>query len=275
MGLACQNYMSSNDDQLPYGYAGRPSAPPQRSFQKRGVFSEMLPYMEEQATFDLIQFEYGVNGIPNAPFADPVANSVVAAFICPSWNDPLVASGAPAGFEYQNGALATYAGVGGSANSPDAKLIPRGTGTYPVNGAFTLKQAGGAATILPKRRKGAEITDGQSQSFLIGEFIHRDCPIGLPCDLAPGNVRPWYLAGFQQNAVAVPQVYCVKELEFTPNTVGKTRAIDGWNRLPLGSYHPGVTQFANIDGSVRIVSDDISVVAYRAAATVDGGEVER
>ncbi len=187
MGLACQNYMSTYKDRLPYGYAGRPPSPPQRRFQKQGVFTELLQFMEEQAIYDAIQFDYGTNGVTSNPFADPVADKVVGAFVCPSWADPSVYSGAPSGFEYQNGALATYAGCGGAANSPDVTLIG---GQYPDNGAFVLEQktqASGAPLITGKKRKASEITDGQSKSLLVGEFVHRDCPIGQPWRNSPAT----------------------------------------------------------------------------------------
>ncbi|MEQ8847726.1 DUF1559 domain-containing protein [Botrimarina sp.] len=273
MGLACQNYVSTNDAQFPFGYAGPMERPPVRNYQKRGVFTELLAFMEEQQTYDLIQFDYGTDGVPNNPFADPARNQVVTAFICPSWPDPAVYAAAPAGFEYENGALVTYAGVGGAANSTDVNLIG---GQYPDNGGFTLEQKNTSPrpTITGERRALREITDGLSQTALIGEFVHRDCPIAQPCDEFPGNVRPWYLAAFQQRPDSVPFIYSVKELEFTPNTQGLTRVIDGWNKMPMGSYHPGLTQFVYADGSVHVINDDIELQAYQALGTVNGGEVE-
>jgi prepilin-type N-terminal cleavage/methylation domain-containing protein len=271
MGLACQNYM----------YAGRLPTPPSRSFQKRGVFTELLQFMEEQTTYDQIQFDYGTGGIPNAPFSDPVANTVITGFICPSWPEPTVFSDAQPGFEYQNGALTTYIGCGGAANSPDVELIPISNPTYPTNGAFTLeeKDTSPRITITGRRRPAREITDGQSQTVLVGEFVHHNCDTRSPCPGFPsdsflGNVRPWYLAGFQSRADGVPFIYSVKEFEVTPNTLGQDTNLPGWNKLPAGSYHPGVTQFVFVDGSSHTISDDIELVVYQALATVNGGEVE-
>jgi prepilin-type N-terminal cleavage/methylation domain-containing protein len=270
MGLATQNYMSTYKDKLPYGYAGRPPMPPNRSFQKRGVFTELLKFMEEGAAYDQLQVDYGNGGVPNNPFGDPAANIVIAGYICPSWIDPAIKSGAPAGFEYQNGALVTYSGNGGAKSTPNVALI---AGDYPDNGPFTLEEiVGPPRRIRGKQRKGAEITDGQSKTILIGEYVHRDCNIGQPCDEAPGNVRPWYLAGFQAREDTVPSVYCYKELEYTPNTQ-VTRSIAGWNRLPMGSYHPGVTQFVFVDGSVRTIADDVEQKVYQGMATVNGEEI--
>ncbi len=279
MGLACQNFMSTYSDKLPYGYARRLDSPPSRSFQKRGVFTGLLEFMEEQATFDQIQFDYGENGVPNNPFGDPSKFSVVSGFVCPSWSFPSIFDEAPSGFEYQNGALVTYAGNGGAANSPDVNLVG---GQYPDNGAFTLEEIPTTprVTIKGRQRRGNEITDGQSKSALVAEYIHHNCDsvVRGTCTKFPsegwiGNVRPWYLAGFQSRADGVPFIYSVKEFEVTPNTRGQDTQIPGWNKLPMGSYHPGVTQIGYIDGSVHTISDDIELRLYQALATVNGGEV--
>ena len=41
----------------------------------------------------------------------------------------------------------------------------------------------------------------------------------------------------------------------------------------MGSFHPGLTQFAYIDGSVHTVSDSIAVDVYKAIATSAYNEV--
>ncbi len=40
-----------------------------------------------------------------------------------------------------------------------------------------------------------------------------------------------------------------------------------------GSYHTGGAQFCLADGSVRFISENISMTTYRRLATRDGGEV--
>lgn len=267
MGLGCQNFMSSNKDQLPFGYAGR-LPPPTRSFQKLGVFTSILPYIEEQATYDQIVFDYS-----GSPFTDPAANAVVESYICPSWPDAKIQPTSPPGFEYQIGALITYSGSGGAANSPDTCLVG---GEYPNNGAFVLQDdppCTAGSKVTGKQRRGSQITDGQSNSFLIGEYVSRDCQIGGACDPPPGNVRPWYLAGFQARDTVVPSVYSYKEMEFTPNSRANRSAGVPFNQLPMGSYHPNITQFVYVDGSVHSISDDIEQAVYQGLATVNGSEI--
>ena len=258
MGLAAPNPVAPDAGLRPPGYLREKG-----SFHKRGLFSELLPFIEEQAVYDSIEF---AKNDPADAFLDPARDAVVQAYACPSWPDPVVTSeGTPS----QLGAVVTYAGNGGAVTSDDPNLLV--AMEYPNNGAFTLTDEG--SKVLGRQRNEREVTDGSSKSFLIGEFVHRDCPLAASCAQAPGNVRPWYLSGFQSGAGQIPLVYSFKELEFTPNSAGLTRSLQGWNRMPMSSYHPGVTHFANIDGSVLVVADDIDADAYHARATVNGGEV--
>jgi hypothetical protein len=40
----------------------------------------------------------------------------------------------------------------------------------------------------------------------------------------------------------------------------------------MGSYHPNLTLFVMVDGSVRPVSDTIELLVYQKFATVNGSE---
>ena len=274
MGLGSQNYMSSNSDKLPMGYAGK--LKDGVNFNKRGVFSELLPYMEQQQVYDQIDFEYENF---NIPWDDPIKDAVVNIFICPSWPDDRLVVTSDPGFDYERGAIVTYTGNGGAVTNnvdpDDTSQVIRGT--YPVNGAFFVVEVEGPTRngkIIGRRREGREITDGQSNTFLIGEFVHRNCSSFANCDPGPGNVRPWYLAGFQTAETSLPSIYHVKQLENQPNA-RVSRSHPDWvpfNQLPLGSFHPGITQFAFIDGSVHTVNDDIEFDIYQSLATVAGNE---
>lgn len=274
MGLAAQNFMSNNDDQLPMGYAGKLRQGV--NFNKLGVFTELLAFMEQQQAYDIIDFDYA-----NAPLPwdDPARDAVVTAYICPSWPDEKVITSSRPGFDYELGAIVTYAGNGGAVTANTDLNDPRQVirQTYPVNGAFFVAEnpANGNGVISGERRSGREITDGQSNTLLIGEFVHRDCRSFADCDPAPGTVRPWYLAGFQSNERGVPSIYHVKQLENQPNarvTRGDPDFVP-FNQVPLGSFHPGTTQFVFIDGSVHTISDGIDFILYQSLATVAGGEV--
>jgi prepilin-type N-terminal cleavage/methylation domain-containing protein len=268
MGLAVQNYISAHK-KLPLGY-GRvleDVTVSGRNFVKLGLFTEILPYMEERAAYDAIDFKYYESGTPY--YNDPARDRVISSYVCPNWPDAPVNFQAQPNYEYQLGAVVTYNGVGGAVRNRDEELIPSGFGPVPDNGAFVLQQElvnNRFPKAIGRNRKVREIVDGMSKSFLIGEFVHRNCELGAFTEEAPGNVRPWYLSGFGDAP------YSFKVLENPPN-VCVTRNDIHFNYLPMGSFHPGLTQFVFIDGSVHSISDDVDLEIYKDFATVNGREV--
>jgi prepilin-type N-terminal cleavage/methylation domain-containing protein len=283
MGLAAQNY-ASNYKTLPAGYA-RTIDHVKKGIGpvKVGVFSSLLPYMEEKSTYDIVEFDYylATSAHPvHSYLVDPARDLIIAAFICPDWPDARVTTDVPPGYEYELGAVCTYAGIAGSPVTDPVTgtlgkfVTPTSGSTYgPIpkdgDGAFTMSlDALGATTqLVGTARKLSQITDGQSNSLMIGEFVHRNCQFGQFTEGTPGNVRPWYLAG---NADAP---YAFKIVEYTPNAcVARDQNNVTFNSLPMGSFHPGVTQFVYVDGSVHIISDSIDVSVYKSLATVRWGE---
>lgn len=269
MGLAVQNYISTNN-KLPMAY-GRTlgHVDDNVNFIKEGLFTAILPFMEEQQTYDLVDFDYYENG--RGPFDGPERDLVIDAFICPEWPDSRVTGSVQPGLEYQLGAVNTYTGVGGAVRNQGEELISSAFGPVPDNGAFLIegiKGSGrfGTTTVVGKFRTLGQIEDGQSNSFLIGEFVHRNCEFGNFTEEPPGNVRPWYLAGFGDAP------YSFKVLENPPNVCVNRNDIN-FNYLPLGSFHSGITQFVFIDGSVHSIPDNIDLEVYKDVATVNGGEV--
>jgi prepilin-type N-terminal cleavage/methylation domain-containing protein len=281
IGLATQNYIASKGT-LPCGYAR--TADHVRSgvrFVKNGLLADLLQFIEGEATYRRVDFDYykkpGVT-----VYQDPTRDVVVEAYLCPAWPDQRVITSAPTGYEYQMGAIATYTGVAG-AFVEGGMTFDTSFGKLPDNGAFVMMQTtgsgsggpfgGGPTKVLTGyARKLNEIVDGTSNTFLIGEFVHRDCCFAQFKEDPPGNTRPWYLAGFEDGP------YAMKVLEYAPNVCvvrDPSRCITtaiNFNHLPMGSFHAGLTQFVNIDGSVRSIPDDIDLVVYKALATVNGEE---
>ena len=119
-----------------------------------------------------------------------------------------------------------------------------------------------------KRRRLGEVTDGTSNSLAIGEFVHRDVIDGAYVE-PPGNVRAWMMGSNGGYAS-----YVMKVAEFPPN-LQVDRINDGvrFNYLPMGSFHPGITLFLYLDGSVSPLVDGIDLEVYQALATINGGEL--
>jgi prepilin-type N-terminal cleavage/methylation domain-containing protein len=277
IGIGCLMHESARKT-LPPGFV-RSKAAGTGAFQKRGLFSLILPYFEEKQIYDQIVFDYS-----GSPLTDPARNQVVSSYICPTYPHPKITTTSVGAADYENGAMVTYGGCGGAYMNPSESAPPCLIGSYPDNGAFYLSGPGTLAGTAPcggapgspitgVGRQLKQVKDGTSKTFMVGEYCHRDYLVsrgGL--QPPPGNMRPWYLAGNQTSETTVPQIYHVKEFELTPNSFQTYTNAGGLNKLPMGSYHQGLTMFSMVDGSVRSVSDNIERLVYQKFATVNGSE---
>ncbi|NOY40456.1 MAG: DUF1559 domain-containing protein [Planctomycetes bacterium] len=244
LGLALQNYESAHKLFPPGSIGGG----------QHGLFSLILPYLEEGAI-------YGQIDLKGVTFDDPQRYTVISTYICPSY--PFESATLPGSlpFPWLEGAYTTYQGVGGALNGTEQSSLASGAGDLPDNGMFRWARP----------RRPSDITDGLSNTLAIGEFVHRDCPSN-GCEEPPGNVRPWILGGTGE-ADSHPGSYASKVAEHPPNSNVLRADGVGFNHLPMGSYHNGLTQFVLADGSVRPINDDIQFDVYQALATINGEEV--
>lgn len=253
MGLAIQNHVSLNQGQLPPGCPGN---------SLQGLYSYLLPFLEEEAIYQQLDLD-GKRHHSASERQNPLRYRLISTYVCPAYYADYVVRDRTLE-QYKQGALTTYQGVGGAIvdrdyyNSSTSRDVTRSTyGKMPHNGTFGWGF----------RRKIHEITDGQSKTFAMGEFVHRDFKRGSFVR-PPGNVRSWIL-GANSNFGS----YSFKVAELRPNTV-IDRIADGvpFNHLPMGSKHVGMTLFLLVEGSVFSVGDDIALDVYQSMATVDSGE---
>ena len=248
MGLAIQNHASTHSGELPPGNPGR---------SLQGLFSYMLPFLEEENAFAQLDLDDENAHHVASEEINPIRFLPVEAYYCPSFDSPQVFRSAGAG-AYQLGAVTTYQGVGGVLNDQVGIRTQSVYGALPDNGGFGWEF----------RRRLSEVTDGTSHSLAIGEFVHRDKISGAYVE-PPGNVRPWILG--DNGDVGT---YSLKVAELPPN-IEIDRIADGvpFNHLPMGSFHPGITQFVLLDGGVITIQDGINLSVFQAMATVNGAEV--
>ena len=246
MGLACHNYASVNSDVLPMGC-------PDNSLQ--GLFSFMLPYLEEQALYDTLDLEGTQHHNPNERI-NPARYTPISAYGCASYGDTVFRTDGLA--DYQKGAVTTYQAVGGAFTEYQEPVITKSQyGAMPHNGMFGWGF----------QRKLKQVEDGLSKSLAIGEFVHRDISESN-FSMPPGNTRSWILGannGFGS--------YVFKVVVLPPN-LRIDRVADGvpFNHLPFGSSHVGVTNFVLGDGAVRSIADGVDYAVFQAMATVSGKE---
>jgi prepilin-type N-terminal cleavage/methylation domain-containing protein/prepilin-type processing-associated H-X9-DG protein len=198
----------------------------------------------------------------------------IKVFLCPTdaesstgpWTDRANLVGLPVGLTnykgvsganwgwYSNAAANPPNDAGGTVIAADARWLNPSTIDGSLNG---LNNGDGLffRTDYRHKRRLADILDGTSNTFMIGEDvprknIHCAWPFANTangtCAIAPNARRP---DGTEWPASNWPNVYSFR------------------------SRHPGGLQFALADGSVRFVSDTIELRLYRALATIKGGEV--
>jgi prepilin-type N-terminal cleavage/methylation domain-containing protein len=108
-----------------------------------------------------------------------------------------------------------------------------------------------------------DITDGTSKTIGIGEIVHGAAGIygntpGLEGRAAGGSDgQPWVRGLFRTGGNTG-----AKNIAF-----GINQPADLTNRIAFASQHSGVCQFANCDGSVEPISENIDMLLYKAKAT--------
>lgn len=238
LGLALHNYANSRNEVFPKGSRGR---------HRHGMFTMLLPYIEQEALFDQINLNENTS---NSPFR----YTLIEVYTCPSYPDEYIVRNDPSSFK--NGALTHYQGVGGTLR-PNVDTVGSGFGEMPKNGIFGFEFA----------QRMAAVRDGLSNTFAIGEFVQRDYK-GGGYTQPPGNVRGWIMGDNGNNAS-----YAFKVLQH-PINIRLDRAADGipFNHLPMGSFHPGGANFVLGDGSVHFLSESTELEVARALASIDGEE---
>jgi prepilin-type N-terminal cleavage/methylation domain-containing protein/prepilin-type processing-associated H-X9-DG protein len=245
IGLALHEYATVHKEHLPVGSPGN---------AKHGLFSSMLPYLEQQPLHDQLDLE----GTTRDTFDEPHRYTQLAVYVCPSYPFPPIYRNMAN--SHMNGAITTYQGNGGTIRSSNQPVTPAGHGDFALNGVFGWQMF----------RALRDIRDGTSNSLAVGEFVQRDFQ-GGQFQVAPGNTRAWIMGGTRTPANGS---YACKVMQHPPN-VQIDRVADGvdFNHLPMGSFHPGGLNFVMCDGSVQFISESIDFEQLRDLATVNGNEI--
>jgi prepilin-type processing-associated H-X9-DG protein len=221
----------------------------------------------------------------NQPGADrrALAGTVLGNLVCPSDSiphNPVDHGGSKYG-------VTSYGGNAGTrsfcsiVSSPDLKadgvFFETGAESYPVNGQQPVKMA--------------DILDGCSQTLLFGERSHLDPnfdsfvaagyqrrqPMG-EFGFWTGSCGAWDLADVTLSSYApinyrVPLPYSARgQLNPPVNNATDFYYYADLRLCAFGSGHPGGANFAMADGSVRFISDTISLETLRALSTRNGNE---
>jgi len=311
IGLAMHNYVSANE-LLPPVCVDDPFNNGQMPHQNFSQHARLLPYMEQTATYNAINFNFGARWSDgpsygytdsNPPDIDAaggtnsipqmtVLTQVIASFLCPS--DPYPGG---SGTFLING---TSKRVGNFSYPSNFGLNRRINNWVPNGPNYIATNWDGAM----KRNIGLnQFTDGTSNTVLFSEWV-KGPAVGLPGKDGLGMV---YNLGANSDGFTTDAQFAAKCLAISPgqgnqnwswkgewwayggtsiysHTIPPNRTAcaygdigqDGRGTITLinaSSLHPGGVNTLFADGSVRFVKSSVSVPVWYGLATPDRGEV--
>jgi prepilin-type N-terminal cleavage/methylation domain-containing protein/prepilin-type processing-associated H-X9-DG protein len=300
IGLALHNYESTNTCLPPSGEStmfNTANGVAGTQFVDGGwsALARLLPYAEGGASYNALNFNVDYNEATGMNFTG--ASTVVSIFLCPSSvrqggfrdgvdpNDPITQL-------YGNGyAVADYGATCYTDINPTGAPTGFSLATPYRNKAF---RANGA--LKQGMTRLAEITDGTSQTVVIGEDAGRDSrflspytegyfdPNGDPrpvLGLGPaGGLTPFRRYWRWAEPDGAYGVSGAPNNKFRPMcengpfpATGVTAGNNAGANDELFSFHPGGVNCLFGDGSVKFIKDSISMVALRGIITASGGEV--
>jgi len=276
IGLALQNYESS------YGRFPAASAlPPGNVGDSWSVQARILPFLEQSSVFDEIDLEQGYDASPQAKVLR------IPPYLCPSEvNDRVRKDSAGTPIHYPLNYVMNM-GVWFVYNANNDRI---------GDGMFGPNQFLGQGDVL----------DGTSNTLCAAEVkaytaYYRDSgsvPPTIPADSSAlcgvGSFKSnsghteWvdgrvHQTGFTAVFTPNTEVACVEsgityDIDWTSFREGKSPGPPSANptfaAVTARSYHPGIVNVVLMDGSVRPVSQDVTLTVWRALATRAGGEVE-
>jgi prepilin-type N-terminal cleavage/methylation domain-containing protein len=202
----------------------------------------ILPYLEQESIFKLwdMQLDYSAQ-------SRKAVKSPVATYFCPSRRDVSTPPLESTVGSDQPGALGDYGACIGTTGDDifNEQLSPS-----PPNGAFRLGLSGKGVRLN-------EITDGLSNTFLIGE---KHVPKGR------FGVGSWDCSIYDGDHIA-----CSTRATGLLYPLAASLQDQG---LKFGSYHTGICMFVFADGSVHALNHDTAPQTLEYLANIKDGQIE-
>ncbi len=257
LGLAMHNYHDSQGG-LPYG------APFPFHTASGGTWTAfILPYIEEQAIFDMFDFDEPLQHANNRQAVTTVIETLICA-ADPAANEPLQGG--------KNCNHQPWNPCGSMANWYPASMGPTRDGTNPsVSCVFCPEPhpswccqghdygRGGIDTFAglfgqhPTSIQFRQVTDGLSKTWMLGESLPAHC-----------SFNGAYSTNFPIAGTSIPLNTMI--------TNDPTRDDLWYSACGFKSEHPGGANFVKADGSVQFVDVAIDYFIYNAMGSRAGGE---
>lgn len=271
LSLALHNFHDTNN-QFPHGVENqvlpKPVPTPVAYVSGTNWLVYTLPFIEQQAVYDLYDFSVSYSHANNAT----VGNTVIPAIYCPSGPTPKQYVD-PNGGGVNGNPPSHYLGVMGPAgtvspaiNTLNGKDYPYTVGDPGTNGAWSVhgilthyRDTPGSANSTKRVVRFANISDGTSNTLVIGERA-----VVLPLGQT-NDYRSWIRGNNGGTGGGKNVTYPINSTHYNGS--------NNFNDISFASQHPGGAQFGLADGSVRLLSDSVDMPVYQALASMNGGEL--
>ena len=257
VALACQNHHDAKQH-FPSSSLDDVAQPPSSPVKLTGFgyIPQILPYMEGQSVAKLINFTKHWQD----PLNDAAEQTVLSSFRCPSkpGGEPTFSDGAGSTSLTESEVSAHYQGVmGAKVGCPVPSGSAHPQSTYSMAPACGGTSGGSAINgiIIPAGRVNLkEVTDGTTQTFIVGE-----------ASWDSGGQRSWIL-GSQSSSTPEAHNYTSKNIMYSLSSAARMNGGVEWpvlvenNDVSFGSRHPGGgAHFAMCDGSVQWIREDANL----------------
>jgi prepilin-type N-terminal cleavage/methylation domain-containing protein/prepilin-type processing-associated H-X9-DG protein len=272
LGLGLYNYESANGFFPPaFGLlpAPDPTVPsPAPNTMGHSVFVYLLPYMEQNNVYNVINVQKGFFSSVNFPNSSPAYSTGIKTILCP-------ASPAPATMDYSAALNQGWSSYGVTVNY--SGLIFGRTDYAPVSGTAlgigsgtAESQVSGNLGILGPntKTKVTDVTDGTSNTLMMTEVGGR--PFFYVQNGQFKSNGPVSQGG---GAWADPFGNLVVNGSYPDGSIGGPCAINCTSDNEIFSFHTGGVNALMGDGSVRFLSQSLSLTQVAVLISKQGGEV--
>ena len=285
IGLAMHAYLETNQVFPVANTTGGPNVNGRPYLGCYSIFVRLLPGLGQTALYNAVNFDLGTapletlgvyGALPGTEYehaADHTAYSTrINLFICPS--DPAPLGIAPCSYRGNTGVGSdthTYPEYPDSGNGifPEGELVPAGSVPDGLSNtaAFSERVCGSGRVGSPDPSRDCFALFGSPGR---ADSLVKACRLAANKDNASftASGRWWFWKGRERT------LYCHAQAPNgeVPDCIHPS-SITATGMVTARSDHPGGVNLALADGSVRFVSESISVATWRALGTRNGGEI--
>jgi prepilin-type N-terminal cleavage/methylation domain-containing protein/prepilin-type processing-associated H-X9-DG protein len=256
IGLALMNYHDTNK-WFPPGSVWATNTPVDDPRNKGSMFIRILPYIEQQALYQLFDFNKSTDQqrMTSASTSPLLRGQVVPSYLCPS--DTSRATGT-APNQIMPASYHTSTGPSSAISNNSASSCPLYSTFQKYSRASTPVTAppGPFSRSVWYQCRMSDFIDGLSNTILVGE-ARGECS----AHMAGGWSASSRWGAFTQ--VPINFDTCRTQAVATAEKMDSCYANNNWNAAEgFKSLHPGGAQFVFGDGSVRFIPQNVDMVTY-------------